>query len=246
MVRKPDISIDSHVETLPPSIVRSPERFEQVTPLGDRRFARFHNFLLPEVAEVIYRELRDGLLYERVDIAGMTLQWRAQRELGDAYFGSLQMREGWQTSEVVQECYDLFAHPWFENLLSRLMGCPIIFLRPATPYRMEQGDRICFHDDLSDPSHRLSVILGFTKHWRREYGGNTVIGEVTHIEDVPTPPDIPFPLRRWHVNRARSVITPTFNSLTIIPISPNLAHAVTPIRVQKTRFTVVSIYGTPL
>src|ERR1700680_4357646 len=101
MAQTPNSVLDSHVESLPPSIITSPERFEQVTPLGDRRFARFNNFLLPEVAEALYREVRDGLFYERVDLAGITRQWRAQRELGDAYFGALQLHEGWQTSQVV-------------------------------------------------------------------------------------------------------------------------------------------------
>ncbi len=226
-----------------PAIVTSPEQFVHVKPLCEQRYVRFTNFLQSDVAEEVYRELHDGLKYERVDIAGITRQWRGQRELGDAYHGVLQTHEGWQTSEVVQACYDLFTHPWFEELLSRLIGCPIISLRPATPYRLEYDDRICLHDDLSDPCHRVSVVLSLTKDWRREYGGNTVIGKVTRIEDLPTPPEIPFQLRRWYLSRSKAVLTPEFNALTVMRLAPGLAHGVTPVRTDQVRLSLVNIYG---
>lgn len=233
----------SHAQLAAPSIIASPERFDHVKPLGKQRYVKFTNFLQPDVAKAVHYELHDGLKYERVDYAGLSRQWRAERQLGDVYFGSLQTHEGWQTSEVVQACYDLFAHSWFEDLLSRLMGCPIVFLRPATPYRLEYDDRICLHDDLSDPCHHVSVVLGFTKDWRREYGGNTVIGEVTRIEDLPTPPEIPFQLRRWYLGRSRAVLMPEFNALTVMRLAPGLAHGVTPVRAHRVRLSLVSIYG---
>lgn len=229
------------VET--PSIVASPERFERVQPLGNRRYARFSNFLKPEVAEAVYQELSRGLRYERVDIAGITRLWRGERETGDAYFGLLLTQDGWHRSEAVQACYDLFAHPWLESVLSRIMGSPISFMRPATPYRMERGDRICMHDDLSDPLHRVAIVLNLSKNWQRTYGGNTIVGPVKRIEELPTPVEIPFQLQRWFLAPSKSVLTPRFNSLLVVAIEKGVAHGVTPIQADYPRLSLVSIYG---
>lgn len=226
-----------------PPVVASPARFERVRPLGRCRYARFGNFLKPEVAEAVHNELARGLRYERVDIGGITQLWRGQRELGDAYFGELLTRTSWRRSAAVQACYDLFSHPWLESVLSRLMGTPISFMRPATPYRMGDGDRICLHDDLSDPAHRVAVVLNLSKDWRRDFGGNTIVGQVSRIEDLPTPAEVPFQLRRWYLTRFRSVLTPRFNSLLVIAIEKGMAHGVTPVKVARPRLSLVSIFG---
>jgi hypothetical protein len=230
-------------ELKPPCVVACPERFSSLPHLGQRRYLRFPNFLRLEVAEALYQELCYGLKYERVNIANVTRQWRGERELGDAYFGNLQTREGWHTPELVNACYELFAHPWFVDLLSRIAGSSITFLRPATPYCLKNGDRICLHDDLSDSRHRISVVLSLTKNWRREYGGNTVIGQVLRTEELPTPPHIPFQLRRWFVGRSKSILTPRFNSLLVIRLGADVAHGVTQLQVSRPRLSLVNIYG---
>jgi|YNPMSStandDraft_2_1061718.scaffolds.fasta_scaffold10510_3 hypothetical protein len=225
-------------------IVANHERFAVHQPLGRNKFLRIPNFLRLDVAETLYRELCEAQRYERVDIAGITLQWRGEREVGDAYYGRLLTHDGWQTPDVVYACYRLFESRWFENLLSQLIGYEVRCMRPATPYRLAQGDRICPHDDMSDPRHRAAVVLNLTKDWRREYGGNTVISNVIRVEDLPTPPEVPFQLRRWVLGRSRHVVTPQFNSLTIMRLAHGLAHSVTPIRVNRQRFSIVCMYGT--
>jgi hypothetical protein len=48
---------------------------------------------------------------------------------------------------------------------------------------MKLGDCIVAHDDCSDyPSNRFSAVLHFSKAWKKEFGGNTIIGEVKRIE----------------------------------------------------------------
>jgi hypothetical protein len=108
---------------------------------------------------------------------------------------------------------------------------------------MGRGDRICLHDDLSDPVHRVAIILNLSKNWRRSFGGNTIVGPVARIEDLPTPAEIPFQLKRWFLTPYRSVLTPRFNSLLVIAIEKGLAHGVSRVLVNRERLSLVSIFG---
>jgi hypothetical protein len=230
-------------QLLPDLVVNAPQRFERYQPMGDRWVMRLDDFLRPEVAAAVHDELESGLAYERVELAEITRLWRGERELGDAYFGALQRRQAGEAPRNVQAVYELFAHPWLHDLLSRLLGREITYLRPPTPNRMERGDLICAHDDLSDSRHCVSVVLNLSKNWQRGYGGNTVVGEVTRIEDLPTPLEIPFQLQRWYFGRSRKVLTPKYNSMVLIRLQPGLAHSVTPVRVDRPRLALVDIFG---
>lgn len=222
-----------NVPSLISSLVSSPVRSKVFPPIGARRYLRIDDFLIPHVAEAIYGDLRDETKFEKLNTAvNISPDLKA--------FGALRVREGCNTPGIVQTCFDLLAHHWFEEFISRIVDDRVICIRPARAYRMNQGDYIAVHDDLFDPCHRVSVVLNFTKEWRRSYGGNTLVGQAAKVEKLSNSSRI---TQRWVLDKTNAILTPRFNSLTIIQLKPNLAHAVTTVKTDIPRISVVCIYG---
>lgn len=117
------------------------------------------------------------------------------------------------------------------------------FLRPPTPYRLDPGDRICLHDDMSDPTHAVSVALNLTPGWCQGDGGETRVGLVTGKLAVPTPIDCPTDLYQWQVASDNKLLAPNFNSILVLRLSSEFAHGVEPVRGKKSRYSVTTIYG---
>jgi Rps23 Pro-64 3,4-dihydroxylase Tpa1-like proline 4-hydroxylase len=108
---------------------------------------------------------------------------------------------------------------------------------------MNSGDGICLYDDMSDDAHRLSAVLGLTRGWEPGDGGETIVGEVESVQDLTTPPEIPFQLQRWTRKDDYATLPPSFNAFTVIRLSNKLAHGVNPLIAYKVRFSLVALYG---
>jgi hypothetical protein len=209
-------------------------------------YLRVRDFFRPEAAEALLVELRDGLEYERVDYSGVTRLWRAARPVGDVYFGDWVRKPGWHSSEVAVEALRVFESAWFVDWLRRVTGCPAAYLRPPTPYRLDSGDRICLHDDMSDPEHTISVAYNLTKDWAVGEGGETVVGDVKAKVPLPTPADSPIDLEEWQLSGDPDVLLPLFNSIVLLRLDTRFAHGVQPITGTRSRYSITTIYGTDL
>jgi hypothetical protein len=203
---------------------------------------RVGEFLPPEMAAELRRELEDGIEYERVELGDMTRQWRAARPVGEGYFGSMLRRPGWHSRPAALVALEYFDSPDFVDWLSLVAGEELQFLRPVTAYKLGEGDRICLHDDMSDPSHAVSVAYGLSSGWRPEYGGATIFGDVTSVARVETPWDCPFELNRWEIAGTRRFV-PGFNSLLIMRLGTQYAHGVEEVTGSLPRLSVIGIYG---
>jgi hypothetical protein len=232
----------SLVSSTIPTVIAAPRRLEASPPVGNAAFLRIENFLTLDAAEALHNELVNGLCYERVQIGESTRQWRAEREPGNGHGGKLLTRPGWHTPEIVEECYAFFSSSWFEASVSRLLGRDVVCARSATPYRMTNGDAICAHDDMTDERHAASIVINLTKDWRREYGGNTVIGPVIRVEALPEDPFFPYPMQRLRLSHRRSVLTPRYNSMTVLRLAHGLAHRVTPVRGDGVRYSLTCMF----
>jgi hypothetical protein len=210
--------------------------------LRRRPCIRLSDFLPPAVAEAVELEVASGLVYERVELGGVTAQWRAMRPLGDVYFGPMKRRAGWVTPGVVAEALAFFESAEFVAWLSKVAGEQLRFLRPVTAYRLSRGDRICLHDDMSEPDHAVSVAYNLSRAWAPEAGGQTIFGHVKGTTPLPTPVDSPIPLRRWEITDTLR-FAPQFNSLLIMRLGEEFAHGVEPVTGHRVRFSLVGIYG---
>lgn len=210
-----------------------------------RPFLRVTDFLRPEYAADLLAELRDGLEYERVDYAGMTRLWRGARPVGDAYFGDFLRRPGWRPRPRAVEALRAFESDWFVSWLSRVTGTEVAFLRPPTAYRLGPGDRICLHDDMSNPDHTVSVAYHLTPDWRPGQGGETTVGEVASVTPVETPADSPIDLQRWELHPGARTLEPVYNSILVLRLGEQYAHGVEPVTGTEPRHSITTIYGRP-
>ena len=203
---------------------------------------RFEDLLPPVIAGAVEQEVAHGLEYERVELGEMTAQWRAARPLGDVYFGQMRRHAGWETPQSVKDVLSLFESPGFIDWLGRLAGEQLEFLRPVTAYRLERGDRICLHDDMSDPNHAVSVAYNLSRDWVAGDGGGTIFGRVTGVTPLSTPFDSPIPLQRWEIADAQRFV-PAFNSLLVMRLGEEFAHGVETVTGNRSRLSLVGIYG---
>jgi len=220
----------------PPALVPSPQfSRENLNYLSEARsslvahgYLRVDNCFGAALAEGTHDELKEDARYTRM------------KEGAATGYGVLQY-EG-RPSPCVEQCCDFLKGPLFMDWLAQLLGSKVCVTRQPRPFRMKLGDCIVAHDDCSDyPSNRFSAVLHFSKAWKREFGGNTIIGEVKRIEMSKSPQDTGG--RRWIFAEKRSVVVPVFNSLVLIALKPGLAHKVTRVRVDDVRLTIVATYG---
>jgi hypothetical protein len=203
---------------------------------------RVERVMPARVAEDLHRELRDGLVYERVELGSLTRQWRAARPVGDGYFGPMLRKPGWVPQPTAQTALALFDSQPFVEWLSPIAGEKIAFLRPVTAYKLQQGDRICLHDDMSNPDHAVSVAFNLSAHWRPEDGGETIFGDVVSVTPMETPWDCAIDLKRWEITNERRFV-PEFNSLLIMRLGTEFAHGVEEVTGDQPRFSLIAIYG---
>jgi Rps23 Pro-64 3,4-dihydroxylase Tpa1-like proline 4-hydroxylase len=204
--------------------------------LKQQAYIRINDFLDTEVAEHAYTELIEDPRYIRVGEAAKTVD-------SPSYQLGILKSVNQSLSPNVQRCCDLLTGNAFRGWLSLLIGSPLRVVKPPSLFRMERGDRIERHDDISDqPLNRFSVVLHLSKNWKRNFGGNTVLGWVKRVEYARVSEN-GYLDRRWVFSRQRSVLTPTFNSLTVIALRPGMAHDVTDIRVKAYRVSIVGLYA---
>lgn len=151
-------------------------------------------------------------------------------------------RPGWITPPTVAAGLGVFESPEFVRWLSVLAGEQVAYLRPPTAYRLGRGDRICLHDDMSDPDHLVSVAYNLSGRWDPEWGGATVFGEVESVTSLPTLPESPIELREWRVRDERRFV-PAFNSLLVMRLGFEYAHGVEEVLTDHFRYALVGIYG---
>lgn len=211
--------------------------------LATRSWIRVADFFTPEAADALATELAQGLEYERVEYGDLTCLWRGRRPVGDSYFGPLLVRSGWQTTATAAAALRVFESSWFVRWLSAVAGIELRFLRPPTPYRLSQGDRICLHDDMSDPEHAVSVACNLTGGWAQGMGGETIVGRVSGTHRAPTPANCPIELQEWRIHPGGDVLPPQFNSLLVLRLSEEYAHGVKEVRGRGCRYSITTIYG---
>jgi hypothetical protein len=208
-------------------------RIERATRLGRLPYVRVLDFLRAEIAERAYAELMEDPRYLRTD------KMAKPTGIGLGILKSIDQG----LSPHVQKCCDLLTSIPFRSWLAELVGYPLQTVKPPTLFRMERGDRIIRHDDVLDaPLNRVSVVLHLSKNWRREFGGNTVLGKVKRVENVRFGKSEYFQ-HRWVFSPKRSVLIPTFNSLLVIALKPGMAHGVTTLRARACRVSIVCLYG---
>jgi hypothetical protein len=203
---------------------------------------RISGFFPHRVAEGLREELLHGLEYERVELGSITRQWRARRPLGDVYFGPILRKPSWRTPVAIQAALNRFESDSFICWLSELAGEGLDFLRPVTAYRMDRADRLCLHDDMSDPNHAVSVAYNLSAGWQPSWGGATMFGEVTAVTPLETPSDSPIELQQWHVTNEQRFV-PEFNSLLVMRLDHRYAHGVEEVAADQPRLALVGIYG---
>ena len=196
-------------------------------------YFRIPNFLDTDIAEGAYAELIDDSLYVRTD--------RLAKRTGGG-FGVLKSIDE-RLSTNVQKCCDLLTSNEFRSSVASYVGQKLQVVRGPTLYRMEPGDRLVTHDDvLASPLNRISVVLHLSKNWKREFGGNTVLGYVQRIEEVRSATS-EYAQHRWVLSTKRRVLSPAFNTLLIIALRKGMAHGVTGVRVHKYRVSITCLYG---
>ncbi|WP_155240240.1 2OG-Fe(II) oxygenase [Nocardia seriolae] len=180
------------------------------------------------------------LAYERDEIAAQKRVNRAMRH-GDLPDDPLIHSENAPGHRHALEALSIFESPWLLNELERTLGISLRVLRPATPYRMDVADYIEPHDDHPAPEYRLSLACNLTRDWKIGDGGETVVGLVDTVTEFDDP-EFFFPLKRWTLQPEQRVLTPVFNSVLALPLSPDHAHAVRPV-LRSSRFSITTLYG---
>ncbi|MFA5805027.1 MAG: hypothetical protein WC879_10325 [Melioribacteraceae bacterium] len=205
----------------------------------------FNDFFKNEIVQTLYSELLNDVKFERVELGKQTKLFRGERELGKVYDGKILFKKNTKQQFIINNCLQMFHDQAFIEFLSKIVGTPVHFLREATPYKFQKGDYLCLHDDLSHPKHCIEVVINLTKNWERKFGGLSLIGKIKRIENVMTPDYLPFQLRKIYLDRSKkySLVTPKFNTLSIIKLSTENCHGVTKIRHDSTRIVLACIYG---
>jgi len=210
--------------------------------LGNQSCLLLNDFFITEFATSLHNELEKSIKYQLVNLNGVTKLSRGERELGDSYFGELLAKP---TKEIIatKALLRLLESTEFLGFLSRIVEEELIFLRPGTPYLMQEGDKICIHDDMSDQIHTCAIVFNFTTNWKKSYGGNTIVGDVLREIDLETPPEVPFQLTKLYLKKGIKILTPRFNSCLIIKLKKGLGHGVSQLKTNKNRLSFVTIYG---
>ena len=209
------------------------EKYSACNSLSRCAYFRVPNFLETDIAEGAYGELINDARYVRTD--------RMPNPTGIG-LGILKPVDQC-LSPNVQKCCDLLTSNEFRSCLAASIGQKLQVAKPPTLFRMEKGDRIVRHDDvLASPSNCISVVLHLSKNWKRQYGGNTVLGYVQRVEEV-RPALREYSQHRWVFSTRRSVLSPAFNSLLIIALRKGMAHGVTTVRAHAYRVSIVCLYG---
>ncbi len=224
-----------------PEIAAEPDRDQSRITFESAGWIRVNQFLRPDFAREVGERIPEDLIFESIAYGGLTRLSRGAREVGDAYHGKLCWRDA--PSASLDACCAIFESNWLLQFLHTLTQREVQLMRPPSIYRMSYGDRICLHDDMSDPDHCLSVVLGLTPGWREGDGGETRFGRVASVRDLPTPPELPFQLREWTLQDGYVTLPPAFNTLTVMRLGQDLAHGVNPVTTNRTRLSIVALYG---
>lgn len=209
------------------------EKYWACNTLNRSAYFRIPNFIPTEIAEGAYAELLNDSRYVRTD--------HMPNPTGIG-LGILKTHDQCLSTNV-QKCCDLLTGNEFRSCLGACSGQTLQVVKPPTLFRMELGDRIVRHDDvLASPLNRISVVLHLSKNWKRQFGGNTVLGYVQRSEEVHSA-NSAYPQHRWVFSAKRSVLVPAFNSLMVIALRKGMAHAVTPVRAHAYRVSIVCLYG---
>ncbi|WP_084460558.1 2OG-Fe(II) oxygenase [Nocardia kruczakiae] len=205
---------------------------------GEFAAVRILNFLPSEHARSLADHLTADIVYERDEIGDTKRANRASRS-GEMPNSPLVTTS--PASPPALAGLNFLTSPGWLERLSGWFGQPIQVLRPPTPYRLDARDYVDPHDDCPAPEYTLSVSLNLTDGWRPSDGGETVVGLVDHVEEYDHPEWF-MPLNRWHIGDERHVVTPTFNSALLLPLSPRRAHAVRTVT-HGPRYSITTLYG---
>jgi hypothetical protein len=199
---------------------------------------RIEEFFTEDSAYALSDYLASGLEYERDEIDDQKRTNRAVRT-GDLPDSPLKVCK--QPDPLAEAALNVFATPWFITQLETWLGIPLRILRPMTPYRLDPGDYIGPHDDRAAPEFRLSVSCSLTPAETGSKGGETVVGLVDAVEEYDHP-EFFFPLKKWALKPNPHVLKPIFNSVLLIVLADNYAHAVREVY-GAPRYSVTTLYG---
>ncbi|GAA1600371.1 hypothetical protein GCM10009764_25250 [Nocardia ninae] len=212
-----------------------------MVPLGDRVGAvRVEQFFNDQATALLTPFLHGDLVYERDEIGDQKLVSRASRQ-GDLPDDPLVQRSSTLDADSALAVLNTFGSSWFIEQLGDWLNTPLRMLRPPTPYRMDVGDYVEPHDDHPSPEFRLSVTYNLTANWQPGDGGETVVGLVEAVTEFDHP-DFPFPLKTWTLGTGAQSLEPVFNSVLLLPLSDEQAHAVRPVR-RASRYSITTLYG---
>lgn len=205
----------------------------------------FSNFFVPEIVEAVYRDINENIEFVPHVYGNLTKMHCANRPIGEVYSGDLTHIRETHDSIVCKEFLKVFESNEFAKFVSYVLGEEVRFVRPATPYKFERGDYLCFHDDMSDAYHACEIVLNLTKNWQKEYGGYSMGGFVKRRERVTTPDEFPFFLNRIIIDRSKTnyCALPVFNKLTILKLSNELCHGTSQVKVDKDRYVIAAIFA---
>lgn len=199
---------------------------------------RIEDFFTPEAAKHLSSHLIDQIVYERDEIDDQKLTSRAAR---DGELPDSPLRYQGVPDPVAQAALAVFEGAWFIEQLENWLDRPLCVLRPSTPYRLDPGDYINAHDDRASDEFRLSVTCALTPDSIGSRGGETVVGLVDTVTEYEHP-DFFFPLKKWTFQPGVRALTPRFNSLLLIPLEDDHAHAVRTVR-EAPRYSITTLYG---
>ncbi len=205
------------------------------------------NFLNLEYAESCYKDLTENILYEDHIYGDLTHIKTAKKNIGEVY------KKGFKRKDVTSShinksnlIYDLFESDYFIEFVSEIVEEPLYSLRPVSPYKFQDGDYLCLHDDMSHPNHAYEVVLNLTKDWKKEFGGYSIGGYIKNRSIAPTPEFYPFFLEELILDESKEnySILPEFNKLTILKLSDKLCHGTTKVTTtDNIRIVLACIYG---
>lgn len=205
----------------------------------------FCNFFVPEIVEAVYRDITENVEFIPHIYGNLTRMHCANRSIGEVYSGDLIHLRETQDSIICREFLKVFESNEFAKFVSYVLGEEVYFVRSATPYKFEQGDYLCFHDDMSDKYHACEVVLNLTKNWHKGYGGYSMGGFIKRRARAKTPDELPFFLNRIILDRSRPnyCALPTFNKLSILKLSSELCHGTSKVKVNKSRYVIAAIFA---
>lgn len=134
-------------------------------------------------------------------------------------------RAGRLTDPVLAEAFAMLGHDSFLDFAREVTGVPQIRLADGQVTRYRRGHFLTLHDDHAEEMQRVAAyVLNLTPEWAADFGGQLQFADAQ--------------------GRVQSVVTPSFNTLTVFAVpSPHLVSSVAPF-VDRGRYAITGWFRT--